>query len=146
MRDPNIFLSQRPFDSIAKIISPTLPVNWQIVIENPDLESERPLRDKVLNFVEQSTHFIVIWSQESRISSLVNQEIGVALHKRIPVIALVERGVTLEAILERIFQNLKIRFARTTTLQIQSNFVRQPVFSWWLRALYGGATLSVIEY
>lgn len=98
---PRIFLSRRHADdSIAKIIALTLPFDWQIIVDELDSGLGKPIKEKILALVEQSTHMIVIWSETSRGSPWVNQEIGAALHKDIPVIPFIQRGMKLEAMLE----------------------------------------------
>jgi hypothetical protein len=102
-RKAKIFISRRHADEpIAKILALILPLDCQLIVDELEPGLGKSIKGKILSLIEQSTHMIVIWSEASRSSPWVNQEIGAALHKGIPVIPLIQHDIPTEAMLEGI--------------------------------------------
>lgn len=98
---PKIFVSCRhPFDYVANMITLALPADWQTTIDLYKPDPEKLFKGNILNLIDQSTHFIAIWSRENRRNPLINQEIGAAIYKGIPLMILLERRMRLEAMLK----------------------------------------------
>jgi len=100
-KKPRIFISRRHGDDpIAKIMFITLPSDCKVLVDELEPGLGKPIREKILRLIAQSTHMIVVWSEASRNSPWINQEIGAACQRGIPVIPLIQRGIPLEAMLE----------------------------------------------
>jgi len=99
MKKPKFFISSEgklPMGLMARILTVSLrPVCRVWYFEfNPELGNT--VSDKILNQIKNSTHMILIWSETTRNSPYVNQEIGAARYKKIPIVPLIEKSARFE--------------------------------------------------
>ncbi len=103
LKKPMIFLSRRrEEDPIAKMLLMALPRDWSVWIDELELGLGKLNKEKIIAGVSESTHMIVVWSEDASANAWVNQEVGAALQKGIPVLPIIQRGSCLKGMLEGI--------------------------------------------
>jgi len=89
------------------------------------------LWEKIKRMIENSDIVVVLWTGSSRSSAFVNQEIGYAIRCKKLIIPLVERGISVEGVLEGKeyiqFERGRTNEAFSTLCQALTNFIQRKL-------------------